>query len=158
VSARDRVPPPWEGEGWGRGEVRRGASPDTESGFALLTALLVLVLVALCLTLISISLLLHMRAVRQESQGVILTALSDAALAEAVANLAVDANFTGVQEHPLGSGRIVSQVSKLSATQFRIVATAKLGTRTRIVEVFVQRTPAATEVRQWRVLPPPRGS
>lgn len=129
-----------------------------EAGFALLTALLVIFLVSLCLTLISVSLLLRMRAVRRESQGVLLTALADAALAESVANLAVDANFAGVPEHPLGKGKITSHISKLSATQFRIVATAKLGTRTRTVEAFVQRTPISTEVRQWRVLPPPRGS
>jgi hypothetical protein len=131
--------------------------PRGEAGFALLTALLALFLVSLCLSLISFSLLLRLRAVRQESQGVILTALADAALAEAVANLAVDANFSSVPEHSLGSGRITSQVTKLSATSFRIVATARLGTRTRTVEAFVQRTPASTEVRQWRVLPPPGG-
>jgi type II secretory pathway component PulK len=131
--------------------------PRGEAGFALLTALLVLFLVSLCLSLLSLSLLLRLRAVRQESQGVILTALADAALAEAVANLAVDANFNSVPEHPLGSGRITSQVTKLSATSFRIVATARLETRTRTVEASVQRTPAATEVRQWRVLPPRGG-
>jgi hypothetical protein len=135
-----------------RGRGRRGKTG--EAGFALLTALLVVFLVSLCLTLISVSLLLRMRAVRQESQGVILTALSDAALAESVANLAVDADFAGVPEHTLGSGKIASHISKLSATQFRIVATARLGTRTRAIEAFVQRTPASTEVRQWRVLPP----
>jgi len=96
-------------------------------------------------------------ASRGEDGFALLTALTDAALAEAVANLAADANFSSVPEHPLGSGKITSRITKLSATSFRIVAAAQLGTRTRTVEAFVQRTPAATEVRQWRVLPPAGG-
>jgi hypothetical protein len=135
--------------------LRRSAAG--ESGFALTLALLVLFLVALALTLISLALLVRMSAVRQESQGVALTALADAALAEAVANLAADAGFPGVAEHPLGSGRIASQVSSLSGSHFRVVATARLGTRARAVEGEVVRTPTLVQVTRWRVLPPPHG-
>ncbi|HTQ80815.1 MAG TPA: hypothetical protein VMM92_12525 [Thermoanaerobaculia bacterium] len=132
-------------------------SRSREDGFALATALLVTFLVALALSLVSLSLLIRMRAVRQESQGVVLTALSDAALAEAVASLAVDAGAYGAPEHEFGGGRIGSRITPLSGTLFRIVATARLGQRRRLVEAYVQRTPAATQVTQWRVLPPASG-
>jgi hypothetical protein len=125
---------------------------------ALAITLLVLFVVSLALAILSLSLLVRLRTVRDESQGVVLTALSDAAVAEAVANLAADASFTGATEHPFGSGKIASQISPVTPTQFQVVATARLGVRVRAVEVQVLRTPAVVQVTSWRILPRSRGS
>jgi hypothetical protein len=125
---------------------------------ALAITLLVLFVVSLALATLSLSLLVRLRAVREESQGIVLSALSDAAVAEAVANLAADSGFTGLAEHPFGSGRIASQVFAISSTQFRVVATARLGVRVRAVETQVSRSGSATQVTSWRVLPRSRGS
>ena len=129
-----------------------------EEGVALAITLLVLFVVSLALAILSLSLLVRLRTVREESQGIVLTALSDAAVAEAVANLAADASFTGAPEHPFGSGKIASQISPVTATQFQVVATARLGVRVRAVEVQVLRTPAVVQVTSWRILPRARGS
>ena len=131
-----------------RAKARRG-----ESGVALAIALLVLFLVALCLALLALSLYVRMRAVRNESQGIVLRALTDAALAEGLAHLASEPDSTGVAEHPFGGGRIGSRIFDLGESQFRIVATGRLGVRARTVEAQVVRTPFSTEVTSWRVLP-----
>ena len=126
-----------------------------ESGVALAVALLVLFLVALCLALIALSLYVRMRAVRDESMGIILRALSDAALAEGLANLAADASSDGVKEHPFGGGRIGSRISSRGDNRYRIVATARLGARARTVLAQALRSPesATADVTSWRVLP-----
>jgi hypothetical protein len=125
---------------------------------ALAIALLAIFLVALALALLSMSLLVRMRAVREESQGIVLSALSDAALAEALAHLAADSSATGVAEHPLGSGRIGSQIFDLGGSSYRIVATARLGVRVRAVAAQAVRTPSLVRVTSWKVLPRARGS
>jgi hypothetical protein len=129
-----------------------------EEGVALAITLLAIFLVALALAMLSLSLLVRMRAVREESQGIVLSTLSDAALAEAMAHLAADSGATGVAEHAFGSGRIRSQVIPLGGSSYRIVATARLGVRVRAVEVQAVRTPFLTQVTSWRVLPRARGS
>jgi hypothetical protein len=125
---------------------------------ALAITLLVLFVVSLALAILSLSLLVRLRTVRDESQGIVLTALSDAAVAEAVANLAADSGFTGLAEHPFSSGKIASQIFPITATQFRLVATARLGVRVRAVEAQVLRTPSVVQVTSWRILPRVRGS
>ena len=129
-----------------------------EQGVALAITLLVLFVVSLALAILSLSLLVRLRTVRDESQGIVLTAFSDAAVAEAVANLAADAGFTGASEHAFSSGKIASQIFPVTTTQFRVVATARLGVRVRAVEVQVLRTPSVVQVTSWRVLPRARGS
>lgn len=128
-----------------------------EEGVALAITLLAIFLVAVALAMISMSLLVRMRAVREESQGIVLAALSDAALAEALAHLAADADSTGVAQHPFGSGRIGSQVTALGGGSYRIVATARLGVRVRAVQAETVRT-SGVQVTSWKVLPRARGS
>jgi hypothetical protein len=129
-----------------------------EQGVALAITLLVLFVVSLALAILSLSLLVRLRVVRDESQGIVLTALADAALSEAVANLAIHHDFTGLAEHPFGSGRIASDVFPLTPTQFRVRATARLGVRVRAVEAQVSRSDSGVQVTSWRVLPRARGS
>lgn len=130
--------------------MRRG-----EEGYALLTAVLVIFLLSIALALLGASLQLHMRLVREEGKTVILGALSDAAVAEALANLAQSASYSGTPEHELGGGRIGSQVKPLGAGIYDVMATATFGGRRRVVQAEVVREPGMARVRFWQRLPGP---
>jgi type II secretory pathway pseudopilin PulG len=124
-----------------------------ESGFALLTALLVIVLLSIALGLLAASLQLRMRMVRDDAESVLLSALSDAALAEALANLAQSAYYSGSPEHKFGGGLIASRVEPAGTGVFDVIATAAFAGRTRIVQAEVLRTPGTARVRRWRRAP-----
>jgi hypothetical protein len=124
-----------------------------ESGFGLLGALIVIFLLSIALALLAGSLQLRMRLVREDAQTVILTALSDAAVAEAVANLARNAGYKGADEHEFGQGKIETQVDSLGPGLFDVVAVARYAGRTRKVEAEVFRAPGIARVRRWRRLP-----
>ncbi len=124
-----------------------------EAGFGLLTALMVIFLLSIALALLAGSLQLRMRLVREDAQTVILTALSDAAVAEAVANLAQNAAYSGAPEHEFGQGKITTQVKSLGPGLFDVVAVATYSCRTRTVEAEVFRAPGIARVRRWRRLP-----
>jgi type II secretory pathway pseudopilin PulG len=124
-----------------------------ESGFALLTALLVIFLLSIALALLAASLQIRMRLVREDAETVILSGLADAAVAEAVANLAQSASYSGTPVHDFGQGKIQSQVQPVSPGIFDVVATATYAGRTRAVEAEVFRAPGVARVRRWRRLP-----
>jgi len=128
--------------------ARRG-----ESGYALLTSLLVIFLLSIALALLGGSLQLRMRLVREDGQSVILSALSDAAVAEALANLAQSASYSGSPEHGFGGGKIASEVEPLGLGIFEVTATARYASRTRVVEAEVLRAPGIARVRRWHRLP-----
>ena len=124
-----------------------------ERGYALLAAVLVVFLLSIALALLGASLQLRMRLVREEGKTVILGALSDAAVAEAVANLAQSASYSGSSEHELGGGRIGSKVEPQGTGIYNVVATATFGGRKRVVQAEVVREPGMARVRFWRRLP-----
>jgi Tfp pilus assembly protein PilX len=129
--------------------ARRG-----EAGFGLLMALMVLFLLSIALALLAGSLQLRMRLVREDAETVILTALADAAVAEAVANLAQNPGYAGAPAHDFGHGKIATQISALAPGLFDVVATATYAGRTRTVEAEVFRAPGGVaRVRRWRRLP-----
>jgi type II secretory pathway component PulK len=128
-----------------------------ERGYALLSAVLVIFLLSIALALLGASLQLRMRLVRDEGRTVILGALSDAAVAEALANLAQSGSYSGSPEHELGGGRIGSQVAFLGAGIYDVVATASFGGRRRVVQAEVVRGPGTARVRFWRRLPGEQG-
>ncbi len=122
-----------------------------EDGFALAAVLLAILLLSIGLALVAASLQLRMGLVRREAQSVTLTALSDAALAETLAELRSDAYFHGVKEHDLGAGRLRSEVCFLSPGRYRVVATATYAGRERTVEAEVLRPAGAPpRVLRWR--------
>ncbi len=122
-----------------------------DDGFALAAVLLAILLLSIGLALVAASLQLRMRLVRREAQSVTLTALSDAALAETLAELSKDAYHHGVREHGLGPGRLRSEVRFLSPGRYRVVATATYAGRERIVEAEVLRPAGgAPQVLRWR--------
>lgn len=125
-----------------------------ESGYAMMTAVMVILLVSIALGLLATSLQLRMRQVREEGVHVVLTALSDAAVAEAMARLAESGAFSGAGERDFGGGRIGSRIRPTGPGLFAVTATAEYAGRKRIVEVEVFRSPgAAPWVRRWRRLP-----
>ncbi len=128
------------------GSIRRPA----EKGFALLTAVFVLFLLSVVLALMGASLHLRLRLVRQEAETLSLAALSDAALAEAVANLATNTSFRGRPEHPYGGGLLTSRVEFLAPHRYRVTARAEYAGRGREVEAEVLRSPGLTRVLRWR--------
>ena len=122
-----------------------------DDGFALASVLLAILLLSIGLALVAVSLQLRMGLVRREAQSVTLTALSDAALAETLAELRHDAYFHGVREHDLGGGRLRSEVCFLSPGRYQVVATATYAGRERIVEAEVLRPAGAPpRVLRWR--------
>lgn len=126
---------------------------SAQSGFALPGALLALLLLSVALALVAASLQLRMGLVQREAQTVTLVALSDAALAETLANLTYDADYPGVRNRDFGGGRIASDVLRYSAQSFRVTATALYARRERVVEADVSRPIGRTaQVIRWRVV------
>lgn len=124
-----------------------------EDGFALPGALLALLLLSVALALVAASLQLRMRLVLRESRSLTLTALSDAALAEALARLSEDAAFRGAPGHAFGGGSLESEVRPLSKVQFEVTATAAYAGRERVVEADVVRPPGETAfVVGWKLV------
>jgi len=123
-----------------------------ERGYALVMALLVIFLLAVALSLLAASLQLRLRTTLEDAQRVALSALSDAAVAEALANLAQSASYRGAPAHPFGGGRIASRVEPLGANVFRVIATATYRGRQRVVVAAVVRTPGTASVLRWRRL------
>jgi hypothetical protein len=131
---------------------RKSRKPG-ESGYALLTALLVIFLLSIALALLAASLQLRMRLVSEDGVSVTLSALSDAAVAETLANLAQSGSYTGSAEHDFGGGRIGSEVVPLGPGVYDVVATAKYSRRRRVVEAVVFRAPGSAQVQRWRRRP-----
>lgn len=114
--------------------------PRGQAGSALMTALLVLFLVSVALALVAASLHLRMRLARQEAETVNLVTLADGVLAETLAHLYVQPDFGGVAEHPLGRGKVRSQVTSAGPGRYVVVATAKYAGKERSARVDVVRT------------------
>ncbi|MFL6200485.1 MAG: hypothetical protein ACJ76J_15010 [Thermoanaerobaculia bacterium] len=122
-----------------------------DTGFVLASVLMAILLLSIGLALVAASLQLRMGLVRREARSVTLTALSDAALAETVAEISADAYFPGVPEHGLGPGRLRSEVRFLSPGRYEVVATAIYAGRERTVEAEVLRPiGAAARVVRWQ--------
>jgi hypothetical protein len=124
-----------------------------ESGYAVMMALVVILLLSIALDLLAASLQLRLRLVREDAESVILSALSDAAVAEAAANLAQSAYYSGSPEHEFGGGKIASRVQPASSGIFEVIATSAYAGRTRTVEAEVVRAPGTARVRRWRRVP-----
>ena len=124
-------------------------------GYSLMAALIVLVLVGAAASFVAASLSLRLRVTRQDSVRIRLTALSDAALAETLALLAQNINFSGSDEYDFGRGTIGSDVTTLesgSEPTVEIIAVARFGGRTKRVRVVAKLTASGPVVLSWRRL------
>jgi type II secretory pathway component PulK len=129
-------------------------SPDRggEAGTAMVMALLVLFLVSVSLALLAGSLQLRMRMVREDAETIILSGLSDAAVDEAVAGIAQDADYTGAPAHDFGGGRIEAQVLRSGSALYKVTATATYDSRKRTVQALVARSLGGVSIVRWRRL------
>lgn len=126
-------------------------------GFALLTALVVLLLVAEAAALIGGSLAVRMRVAREDAERVELDTLSDAALADALARLAADSHFAGSPERPWGGGSIWSEVTPAGEGHWRIGAGAVFQGVRRSAEATVVATESGLRVASWAPAASPTG-
>ncbi len=120
---------------------------------ALVVALVVVLLVGGALALAASSLNLRMRTVREEARTVRLTALTDAAVATTLAELAASWSYSGLTTTAYGEGTIASEVRSLDTDRCTVEARASYGGRRRTVQVTVTRTPHGLEIRDWKRLP-----
>jgi type II secretory pathway component PulK len=120
-----------------------------ERGYALLVALVVIFLLFIALSLLASALQIRMRLVRQEAQSLKLIALSDAVVAETLASLTYDPDFTGVAEQSFGGGRIASTVRSLGTNRYEVLATALYAGKLRAVDAEAVRTPQGARVVRW---------
>jgi len=111
-------------------------------GYGLLLALVVIVVMMTALGLLASSLRMGMQEVKRELRTVSLIALTDAAMAETLANLAADNNFDGVQEYRFGDGLISSEIRPLGPRKVEIRARASYGGHDRTLLAEVRLTPS----------------
>ena len=84
---------------------------ERESGVALLWALLAVTAVAASVLLVASAVASRQPSSRYDHRNVVLTALSDAAMAETLARLSSDPACSGIDERPFGGGTIASTVT-----------------------------------------------
>jgi len=130
----------------------------SERGSAVLMALLVLVLLGAAFALLAGLLIHRMHRVQRDLRHTDLTALSDAAMAETLANLAASPVYPGVVEHSLGDGTIRSTVRHGAGGAFTIEVRASVRGRTVAVEAEGTMTETGPRVTAWRGIPLPEAS
>jgi Tfp pilus assembly protein PilX len=131
----------------------RGRHRRSESGHALVFALVALLMVSVAGALLAGSLLLHLRTARYEADDVRLTALADAAVAASLAELAASPASRGLTERDFGGGSIASDIDRPEPELAVVVARAVCGRSTRRVRAEVRLTAAGPRVVAWRPLP-----
>jgi hypothetical protein len=122
---------------------------DSERGAALLMALLVLVLVASAGLLASLAHALDRRSHRDDLVRLRLSALTDSAVAEALAALERDPWAPGFAPHPFGGGEIGSAIEPASASVRRVEVRARYAGRERRATAWVE-VDGGVRVVAWR--------
>jgi len=118
-------------------------------GQVLFITLVVLVLVASAIGLVATHYGLRARLVSQESRRIHLNALTDAAIAESLGQLAASPGFAGVPERPFGGGTFSSEVRGLSGDRLEILATASYRGWRRTVRVCVEIEHETLTLESW---------
>ncbi len=121
-----------------------------EFGHALVVALVVLLLVGSAATAIAVTLQLETRTSAQEARRIRLVALNDAAMAEALAELARSGSFQGSPEHRLDKGTISSSVRTLGLDRYEITATANLAGWSQVAVAEVDTSGSTPRVLTWQ--------
>lgn len=116
--------------------------------------MIVMVLVASAITLLATHFGFRARLVSQEARRIHLVALTDAAIAESLANLSESAGFAGVSRRDFGGGTLASEIESIPPNRRVIVATSSYRGWTRQVRVQVKLHTGSIEVESWSVLPP----
>lgn len=131
---------------------RRARGP--EAGQALVLALVAVLLLTAALALAAGALVSRMQRVQRDADRTDLLALTDAAVAETLANLAAWPVSAGVEPRSFGGGTIRSSVRRGGAKSFTITAGASVRRGRLEVEVRGRLTEHGPVVDSWRRLPP----
>jgi hypothetical protein len=121
-----------------------------EEGYALLLALIVMLLVFTGLGLVCDALALRLKLAKAESDSIHLVALSDAAIAEALAGLSVTLGYPGAPPHAVGTGTVTSRVQQIDAQIYEIDATGSYDGQNRRVLAMVRVVAGGLQVISWR--------
>jgi hypothetical protein len=120
-------------------------------------AALVLALGAVALVLASVLLVARLLDTRQiassyEQRSIVLTALSDAALAETLAKLSEEPNYTGIGDRDFGSGTIRSRVTTTPRGRKDVTAIGEYGGWQSIIaaEVYLEEETGRPRVAKAR--------
>jgi hypothetical protein len=124
-----------------------------QRGAVLVFTLVVVVILTLGLALVVMVLDERQRALRLEIAGIELTALTDAALALTLAELASDPNYSGARRRELGRGEIESSVELLSPDAAEVLSRATFLGRSRTTRARVFLSRGAPRVLEWAVEP-----
>jgi len=108
-----------------------------ESGSALILALATIFIVTMAVLLAASMIQTRRMSFDLQQRDVTLTALTDAAVAESLAGLDEDRNFSGVRAHAFGRGTISSSVSFAGKYSRRLLAQAHYRGWTSMIEADV---------------------
>ncbi len=125
----------------------------SQDGHALLLALLIIVLTMAAVALIASALDLRLRLLRQEAQNLQLTALCDAALAQALAELEANAFYKGTGTPvPFADGTLTTTIHSLDSRRVKVAVLATYAGRRRRALAVVRLDPPV--VIGWRPVAP----
>jgi hypothetical protein len=136
-----------------RNAARRRDRRPGERGAALLLVLFVLVVAWSATLVAAASLADDLRSARADHRRLRLTVLTDAALAEALAELAGDPYATGLPWHPFAGGEIACRIGDIDDLERTVTASARIGGVERTVIAQVVLAPWGPAVAGWQVEP-----
>ena len=125
-----------------------------QSGHALLVAMIILLLVASAATMVAAHFGFRARQASQESRRIHLVAMTDAAIAQSLANLNESSGYGGVPRREFGGGTIASEITSLPDNRRLILATAQYRGWNRRVQMRVELQTGRLVVEAWSSLPP----
>lgn len=134
-------------------------SSSSERGSSLIVAILACALLATAVGILIQDLNDRQRLFRHEARVISLAHLGDAALAETLAELALDPDFPGLAPRPIDSGVMWSRVQPISQASILVVAEAELDGWRGLLEAEVAMGPKGPSVSRWeRAVEPAQGS
>jgi len=116
--------------------------------------MIILLLVASAASMVAAHFGFRARLASQESRRIHLVAMTDAAIAESLANLNESSGYGGVPEREFGGGSIASEIASLGDNRQLILATARYRGWDRRVQMRVELTTGGLVVEAWSSLPP----
>lgn len=125
----------------------RDGSP--QRGSALMLALGTIIVTSMAVLLVAGMIQTRRISFDLQKRNIMLSALADAAMAQTMAGIDKDENFSGFQEHSLGSGSISSSVSWTNPKSRRVVATGRHQGWKAVIEARVRLEAAGPVILEW---------
>lgn len=124
-----------------------------QTGHALLVAMIIVLLVASAATMVAAQFGYRAQLISQESRRIHLVAMTDATIAESLANLSQSSSYAGVPEREFGGGTIGSEITSLPDSRRQILATASYRGWERRALARVRIESGGLVVEAWSALP-----